>query len=111
MNTQSFAVLEYDALRALVRRGAQTEMGRARADTLAPHSDAAELRRALRAVSECLELRRRGALWRFSELADPAESIARLPRGRLRAAPHQPAQAVVFEHAERLLIHWKAVGR
>jgi DNA mismatch repair protein MutS2 len=78
MNNQSFAVLEYDALRALVRRGAQTEMGRARVDALAPFSDAAELRRALRAVTECLELRRRGALWRFSELADPAESIARL---------------------------------
>ena len=78
MNNQSFAVLEYDALRALVRRGAQTEMGRARADALAPYSGAAELRRALRAVSECLELRRRGALWRFSELADPAESVARL---------------------------------
>ncbi|MCA1613005.1 MAG: Smr/MutS family protein [Acidobacteria bacterium] len=78
MNNQSFAVLEYDALRALVRRGAQTEMGRARAGALAPYADAAELRRALRAVSECLELRRRGALWHFSELADPAESIARL---------------------------------
>jgi DNA mismatch repair protein MutS2 len=78
MNEQAFGVLEYEGLRALVRRGAQTEMGRARAETLAPLSDLDAVRRALRSVSECLELRRRGARWSFSELADPSESIARL---------------------------------
>src|SRR5919199_1912953 len=78
MNEQAFGVLEYDGLRALVRRGAQTEAGRARADALAPMGDLAPVRRELRAVSECLELRRRGARWSFSELADPSEQIARL---------------------------------
>jgi DNA mismatch repair protein MutS2 len=78
MNEQAFAVLEYEGLRALVRRGAQTATGRSRAEALAPLSDLAALRRELRAVSECLELRRRGAGWSFSELPDPSESIARL---------------------------------
>ncbi|MDX6270418.1 MAG: mismatch repair protein MutS2 [Acidobacteriota bacterium] len=78
MNEQAFGVLEYDGLRALVRRGAQTPMGRARVDRLAPLADVEEVRRALNAVAECVELRRRGAAWSFSELADPAESIARL---------------------------------
>nr|MBA3242893.1 endonuclease MutS2 [Acidobacteriota bacterium] len=78
MNEQAFATLEYDDLRALVRRGAQTPMGRARADELAPLAEAAVVRRALRAVSECVELRRRGGAWVFSELADPSEALARL---------------------------------
>ncbi|MCA1634552.1 MAG: Smr/MutS family protein [Acidobacteria bacterium] len=78
MNEQAFATLEYDDLRALVMRGAQTPMGRARAEALAPLSDADEVRRALRAVSECVELRRRGGAWVFSELADPSETLARL---------------------------------
>jgi DNA mismatch repair protein MutS2 len=78
MNDQSFATLEYGGLRALVRRYAQTPMGRARADALAPLLSVAEVRRALRAVSECAELRARGARWSFSELADPSEALARL---------------------------------
>ncbi|HEX8459491.1 MAG TPA: Smr/MutS family protein [Pyrinomonadaceae bacterium] len=81
MNEQAFGVLEYDALRALVRRGAQTPMGRARVETLAPLADVEAVRRALAAVTECVELRRRGSgggAWSFSELADPSESIARL---------------------------------
>ncbi|HZH91454.1 MAG TPA: Smr/MutS family protein [Pyrinomonadaceae bacterium] len=78
MNEQAFGVLEYDGLRALVRRGAQTPMGQARVDTLAPLAGLAEVHRALDAVAECVELRRRGAAWSFSELADPSESIARL---------------------------------
>ncbi|HEV2880875.1 MAG TPA: Smr/MutS family protein [Pyrinomonadaceae bacterium] len=78
MNEQAFGVLEYDGLRALVRRGAQTPMGRARVDRLAPLAGVEEVRRALDAVAECVELRRRGGAWSFSELADPSESIARL---------------------------------
>jgi DNA mismatch repair protein MutS2 len=80
MNEQAFGVLEYDGLRALAGRGAQTPMGRARFDRLAPLADLEEVRRALDAVAECVELRRRsgGGAWSFSELVDPAESIARL---------------------------------
>jgi DNA mismatch repair protein MutS2 len=79
MNEQAFGVLEYDGLRALVRRGAQTPMGQARVDRLAPLAGLEEVHRALDAVTECVELRRRsGASWSFSELTDPSESIARL---------------------------------
>ncbi len=78
MNEQAFGALEYEGLRALVRNGAQTPMGRARADALAPLADADAVRRALRAVSECVELRRRGARVSLSELADPREALARL---------------------------------
>ncbi|HYN86333.1 MAG TPA: hypothetical protein VER32_13880, partial [Pyrinomonadaceae bacterium] len=78
MNEQAFGALEYGDLRALVSAGAQTPMGRARADSLAPLADAEEVRRALRAVSECVELRRRGARFSFGELADPSDALARL---------------------------------
>jgi DNA mismatch repair protein MutS2 len=78
MNDQAFATLEYEGARALVRRYAQTPMGRERAEALAPLASIEEVRRALRAVSECVELRARGARWSFSETADPAGAIARL---------------------------------
>jgi DNA mismatch repair protein MutS2 len=78
MNEQAFGTLEYEDLRALVRRQAQTPMGRAQADSLAPLTSREEVRRALRAVSECAELRARGVRWSFGELADPAEALARL---------------------------------
>jgi DNA mismatch repair protein MutS2 len=78
MNDQAFATLEYEGARALVRRYAQTPMGRGRAEELAPLASIEDVRRALRAVSECVELRARGARWSFSETADPAGAIARL---------------------------------
>ncbi|MET0623146.1 MAG: endonuclease MutS2 [Pyrinomonadaceae bacterium] len=78
MNDQAFGTLEYEGARALVRRYAQTPMGRERAESLAPLSSVEEVRRALRAVSECVEMRARGARWSFSELSDPAEALARL---------------------------------
>lgn len=78
MNDQAFGTLEYEGARALVRRYAQTPVGRRRAEALEPLAPVEEVRRALRAVSECVELRARGARWSFSELSDPAEAIARL---------------------------------
>jgi DNA mismatch repair protein MutS2 len=78
MNDQAFATLEYEGARALVRRYAQTPMGRERAEELAPLSSIEDVRRELRAVTECVELRARGARWSFSETADPADAIARL---------------------------------
>jgi DNA mismatch repair protein MutS2 len=78
MNDQAFATLEYEGARALVRRYAQTPMGRERAEGLAPLTSVEDVRRSLRAVSECVELRARGARWSFSETAEPSESIARL---------------------------------
>ncbi len=78
MNVQAFHILEFDQLRALVRRGAQTSMGRARVDGLKPRATLEELQEALAASAECVQLRKRGATWSFSELRDPAEPIARL---------------------------------
>jgi DNA mismatch repair protein MutS2 len=78
MHDQAFAILEYDQLRELIQRGAQTPMGRTRIEALAPFSDPATLHRSLRALAECVELRRRGVVWSFNELSDPEEAIARL---------------------------------
>jgi DNA mismatch repair protein MutS2 len=121
MNDQAFRTLEYDELRALVRRGAQTPMGRARLDALAPVDDLAALRRALRAVAECVELRQRGAAWSFSETADPGEPLARLhiegttlePLAMLELArlceQALAARAAVLAERERAPILWEAV--
>src|ERR671932_647739 len=87
MHDQAFTTLEYDELRTLVRRGAQTPMGRARVDALAPLDDLEGLRRELRATAECVELRRRGAAWSFTELGDPSEALARL---RVEGAALEP---------------------
>jgi DNA mismatch repair protein MutS2 len=78
MNPQAFDTLEFDALRALVRRGAQTAMGRARIETLAPRADLSQLQRELTAVAESVELRTRGARFSFDGIADTTDSIARL---------------------------------
>ncbi len=53
-------------------------MGRARVQLLAPLDDPAQLREALSAVAECVQLRKRGGTWSFSEISDPGEAIARL---------------------------------
>jgi len=62
MNNQAFTILEYQELLALVRRGAQTPMGCARVETLVPLEDIAALRKALEALAECIELRKRGVV-------------------------------------------------
>ena len=78
MHDQAFTILEYHELRKLIRRGAQTSMGRARIDALAPLENLAELQKDLSAVAECVDLRKRGVAWTFGELGDPAEKIALL---------------------------------
>jgi DNA mismatch repair protein MutS2 len=78
MYDQAFATLEYDQLRALIQRGAQTPMGRARVESLAPLTDPQTLLLDLKRLAECVELRKRRAIWSFRELSDPGESIARL---------------------------------
>lgn len=76
MQDQAFKILEFPELRALIRRGAQTPMGRARVDLLSPLDSLAELTMQLSALSEAVNLRKRGASWTFSELGDPSEKIA-----------------------------------
>ncbi|HYN26382.1 MAG TPA: hypothetical protein VES69_15270, partial [Pyrinomonadaceae bacterium] len=87
MNDQAFHTLEFDQLRALVRRGAQTSMGCARVDALVPLDTSEELQKALAAAAECVQLRKRGATWSFCELREPAEAIARL---RVEGASLEP---------------------
>src|SRR6202171_1696527 len=122
MIDQAFYTLEYSALLALVRRGAQTPMGRARIETLAPLDDLVELRRALAAVTECVVLRRQGVFWSFAELADSTESLARLQI--VGAAPEplailelarlcegaMSARAAILAERERATTLWKIVA-
>jgi DNA mismatch repair protein MutS2 len=78
MNEQAFNTLEYDALRALVRNGAHTPMGRELIDEVAPFEDPNALGKSLDAVSEAISLRQKGLRWSFSELADPSEALSLL---------------------------------
>ena len=78
MHNQAYRILEYDQVRALVRRGAQTAMGQALVDHLAPIDDRIALDKSLAFVAECVQLRSRGVSWTFGELADPSPAIARL---------------------------------
>ena len=78
MITQAFKILEFDSLRALVRRQATTEMGKARVDQLGPVENPEALRRDLLHVSEMLEARQRGARFSLDGIANPEEAISRL---------------------------------
>jgi DNA mismatch repair protein MutS2 len=78
MNTQAFKTLEFDSLRALVRRKATTEMGRARVDQLAPIDRLEDLRHSLSCVGEMIEARQGGVRLSFAGVADPSEALARL---------------------------------
>ena len=78
MNQQAFNTLEFESLRALVRRGAQTDMGRARIEELAPCDDLRHLQSSLQALAESIELRQRGTRLSFDGIADSSESISRL---------------------------------
>src|SRR5260370_41758265 len=87
MNLQAFQTLEFDSLRALVRRGAQTAMGQGRIDALAPSADLRRLQRALSAVGENIELRHGGSRFSFDGIADATDSLSRL---RIEGAALEP---------------------
>jgi len=87
MNPQAFNTLEFESLRALVRRGAQTEMGRACIEALAPSDDLRDLQNSLQALAESIELRQRGSRLSFDGIADSSESISRL---RIEGAALEP---------------------
>src|SRR5574341_496189 len=78
MNSRAFRILEFDQLRQLVRRHAQTDLGRARVEALAPFPDLGELQRSLAETSEAIQLRARGVRFSFQDVADSREPIARL---------------------------------
>ena len=68
MNEQTFSALGYDNLLMLLMRYANTPMGKARVERLAPHTNLFELERALQAISETFALNEKQISWRFSEL-------------------------------------------
>ena len=78
MNPQAFHTLEFESLRALVSRGAQTAPGRARIEALAPSNDLRQLQNSLQEVAESIELRQRGSRLSFDGIADSSEFISRL---------------------------------
>lgn len=121
MNDQAFNTLEYDALRALVRRGAQTPMGRALVDALVPFDDSKVLGNALSAVAEAIGLRQKNLTWYFSELTDPTEALALL---NIEGASIQPlamlelarlceqslaARAVIYTERSSCPVLWEMV--
>lgn len=122
MNDQAFDILEYDDLRTLIRRGAQTPMGQARVAGLQPAPNATELAQQLAAVAECVHLRKRGGVWTFTELGDPADKFALL---RVEGAVFEPAalleikslcdqamsaRASILAEREAMPVLWKLVG-
>src|SRR5262245_39000803 len=78
MDQQAFTTLEYQQLKALIRRTAQTAAGKASCDELTPISQPAELQHSLAALAECVALRNRGVVWSFTEFADPEEQLGLL---------------------------------
>jgi DNA mismatch repair protein MutS2 len=78
VNHQAFDILEFPALRALVRRNAQTEAARVLIDQIEPVEDFARLQNDLKQLAEMIELRTQGIRVSFDGLVDTSESIARL---------------------------------
>src|ERR1700730_9012270 len=87
MNQQAFDTLDFPSLRALIRRGAQTETGRSRLEAMAPYHDFALLQHALSAVAESIALRQEGTRLSFDGIADTTDSISRL---RIEGAALEP---------------------
>ena len=121
MNDQAFGTLEYQQLLELIKRNAQTESGKRRVNTLSPLEDPLALRREITALAECVMLRNRGARWSFSEIDDPAETIARL---HVEGAPldtlallqmarmcnqAMSARAAIFDERENAKTLWQLV--
>jgi DNA mismatch repair protein MutS2 len=78
VNPQAFDILEFPTLRELVKRGAQTPMGRTLVDAVEPIGDRNTLQEQLIAVREAVALRERGVHLSFAELADPSDALALL---------------------------------
>jgi DNA mismatch repair protein MutS2 len=121
VNENTFSALEYGRLRQLLARYAQTPMGRALLENLAPLTDRRELQRQLDGVSEALYLRDNDKTWRFSELPDLENAIAFL---RVRGANLEPltivslarlceqafaARAAISEDRENCPVLWRIV--
>jgi DNA mismatch repair protein MutS2 len=123
MHDQAFTILEYHELRALIRRGAQTPMGKARIDKLKPLENIAELQTGLSALAESVDIRKRGAAWTFSDLGDPSDKIALLrvegatldPTAileiRLLCEQAMSARASILAERDTSPVLWTLVGK
>ena len=79
MNLWSLDLLEYESLRALLRREVHSPMGRERLDALVPHTDRAELEASLADAEEAIRYVRYGeAPIRFTNLPDPTITLQKL---------------------------------
>ena len=79
MNLWSLDLLEYESLRALLRREVHSPMGRERLDALVPHTDRAELEASLADAEEAIRYVRYGeAPIRFTNLPDPTVTLQKL---------------------------------
>jgi DNA mismatch repair protein MutS2 len=121
MNESTFSALEYNTMRQMLARYAQTPMGRARLENLAPLADRLKLQRQLDAVSEALYLKENDKTWRFTELPDLENAVAML---RVRGANLEPlvivslarlceqafaTRAVIAEDRENCPVLWQIV--
>jgi len=90
MNQTTFSSLEYSRLLALFTSQAQTPMGKARFEKLAPMTHKPELEKQLQAVSETIKLNEEKQVsWSFSGLEDPSEAVAIL---RIKGATLEPVR-------------------
>ena len=79
MNLWSLDLLEYESLRALLRREVHSPMGRERLDSLAPHTDRAALEASLADAEEAIRyLRYSEAPLSFTNLPDPTLTLQKL---------------------------------
>jgi DNA mismatch repair protein MutS2 len=121
MNSSTFSALEYGTLRQRLARYAQTPMGRARMENLAPLSDRRVLQMQLDALSEALYLLENDKTWRFTELPDLGNAIAML---RVKGTNLEPlvivslarlceqafaARAVISENRDDCPVLWQTV--
>lgn len=123
MHEQAFTILEYPELRQLIRRVAQTYMGRARVDALQPFASFDELQKDLSALAESVRLRQKRAGWTFSDIEDPGEKIALLKvEGtaldalsildlKVLAEQAMSARASILTERENAPLLWSLVGQ
>jgi DNA mismatch repair protein MutS2 len=75
MTPQSFEVLEYNALKALLAGRTQTPLGRARALALQPSTERREILKNLKRTSDCVRFFRDHASFGLGGLSDPHELL------------------------------------
>jgi len=77
MKNSSARVLEFDALRELLRGYASSELGRGRAEAVVPSTDAAWIRNQQQLTAEIREFRRVGGSFEFAGLMDVSQLLAK----------------------------------